>query len=941
MADQQAIRQVLASKGDEPLLDELVDKKGEKKTERRVIVIGRQGIYSFVPGGKLAREGHYINLLDLKSDNAQEVNLTFKDFKLNFASSRADHVISVIRLSHRAAFGGSPLAPKLNIQINPSSRFRELEPLEEQPLGGYINTYKTMCSAAADAKIRPDIEWDLENLFIPRRITDFNLKEFESPIATNELKPLLAALQMNTHFKSFIAKRIPFEKADIMNIIELLKHSTAIEQLVLQRNNLNREAVAAIADAMAANKALHLTRLSLDDNAIEDKGMLNVSNYISTINRGLVHLTVARCGISKAGIASLGNALKKNSHMTTTLSVLDISGNKFEADGSAAVAAFLAGANALTRLNLSNSLINPEVIFNAIIRGCSQLKFLDLSGNKMTKKDVSVLNKFLQSATQLSELTLSNTQMPPECVGEILMAISNNPYMKEVKLYLGENKFGLAGARVISTVVNKLQNIQSIDLRDNEFGEEGVTALIHAFLQNSCVKHLNIDANFKTRSKEKSKNSIEHIISLINAETALESLSISGGPKSELRLDVLPLIYELGTNTSLKSLDISGHQMGNKGAAALGKALQTNETLETLKWDGNLTTGTGFASFLIGLKRNFKLKNMPMPVYDIGAALRGNEIYDITRSVAKMEKLILRNQSPVSQFLSNELASTSNQFAFLGSVGREEVIKVSNKIKASGRKIARDDFTNTMAEVAGSDQLITQLFNLKEESNTLFEMQLKKKLDDFVESCIPIFGDVKTSLVGNITSAVSQSTKALEASTVKRLQTSLQFGGKDLPEEEFRRILLGQAHTELCQKANTALHSTVTITSDFLYEKYLALLQDLDFEISQNVRAEETTPVSAAPVKTASGSQKPSAAVSAPTASSLKPPPVKKPPAPPSRGGRPVSGAVTPAIPANVEALPKVESTLEHAQKGKPMGQANRKPPTRKPRPAPPSASSM
>lgn len=40
--------------------------------------------------------------------------------------------------------------------------------------------------------------------------------------------------------------------------------------------------------------------------------------------------------------------------------------------------------------------------------------------------------------------------------------------------------------------------------------------------------------------------------------------------------------------------------MANKGAFCLGKAIQTNDALETLKWDNNATTLQGFQSFAIG-----------------------------------------------------------------------------------------------------------------------------------------------------------------------------------------------------------------------------------------------------------------------------------------------------------------------------------------------------
>lgn len=65
----------------------------------------------------------------------------------------------------------------------------------------------------------------------------------------------------------------------------------------------------------------------------------------------------------------------------------------------------------------------------------------------------------------------------------------------------------------------------------------------------------------------------------------------------QLKQDLLPLLAVLALNTTLTSIDVSGHMMGNKGATALGKALQINKSLLHLAWDENGTTLPGFSYF--------------------------------------------------------------------------------------------------------------------------------------------------------------------------------------------------------------------------------------------------------------------------------------------------------------------------------------------------------
>jgi len=60
---------------------------------------------------------------------------------------------------------------------------------------------------------------------------------------------------------------------------------------------------------------------------------------------------------------------------------------------------------------------------------------------------------------------------------------------------------------------------------------------------------------------------------------------------------LIPLIDAIGTNDSIVYLDISGNNLGNRGAMAMSKALQTNTTLTTLHWDENGTTLQGFRNF--------------------------------------------------------------------------------------------------------------------------------------------------------------------------------------------------------------------------------------------------------------------------------------------------------------------------------------------------------
>jgi Ran GTPase-activating protein (RanGAP) involved in mRNA processing and transport len=54
---------------------------------------------------------------------------------------------------------------------------------------------------------------------------------------------------------------------------------------------------------------------------------------------------------------------------------------------------------------------------------------------------------------------------------------------------------------VLCSVADKLTNIASLDLSENEFGDEGVAIITEGLCYNSALKHLSLDKNFKSKTK--------------------------------------------------------------------------------------------------------------------------------------------------------------------------------------------------------------------------------------------------------------------------------------------------------------------------------------------------------------------------------------------------------------------------------------------------------
>jgi len=250
-------------------------------------------------------------------------------------------------------------------------------------------------------------------------------------------------------------------------------------------------------------------------------------------------------------------------------------------------------------------------------------------------------------------------------------------------------------------------------------------------------------------------------------------------------------------------------------------------------------------------------------------------------------------------------------------------------------------------EAEGQDNLMTSIYSTKDQYSQEFEDILKKSLGNYCKSLNPLFGKLKNLMISQICENVRNYHKILDDDTIKRLQMTLSYGGKDLSEEELERVLVSATSAELNSKANQALYSTVQIASDYLYEKMQDKLQDYLFEMNAAQEAEEAkknapvtsnthaTKPSPTPTKNPSGS---TITQNQPKPQPKVPPKSTKKPST-SKGGKPGKEDETEA---HIESLPKVESTLTHANKDKvALAQPKKRPPTRKPRPAPPSTTSM
>lgn len=163
-----------------------------------------------------------------------------------------------------------------------------------------------------------------------------------------DLIPIISALEYNTWFTKLRTNQVKLSHDNIDRILHVLRKSLNLEEIHLDNLGLKADFVNKLSSVLKLNLATALHTVDLSYNPIEDKGILiffhdvlliyyvlgatYLGSCIPKLNKGLVHLNLAHCGLSAKGINNLFSALCNNTNTFSTLTYLNLSGNNLKDD---------------------------------------------------------------------------------------------------------------------------------------------------------------------------------------------------------------------------------------------------------------------------------------------------------------------------------------------------------------------------------------------------------------------------------------------------------------------------------------------------------------------------------------------------------------------------------------------------------------------------------
>jgi len=254
-----------------------------------------------------------------------------------------------------------------------------------------------------------------------------------------------------------------------------------------------------------------------------------------------------------------------------------------------------------------NKLVDDAGVLGKLLaKDDSQLKALDLGGNKLSFDGMKCIAEGLTHNTTLKELHLDKNGLSPEAV--IMLAEGLGDSSPLTVLNLQHNNLGPDGASSLKTVLQNIVSLERVQLGGNELGDEGIALIAKAVAAHPNITHLDLSDNELSGASENVARMIANTDRLLHLNLADNLIDESNG---------LLICAGLKQNTSIQRLDMSRNTFQDLAGVAIGDMLENNDTLEELVLEGNDISDSSAESIADALIANNALRFLDLSHNDI------------------------------------------------------------------------------------------------------------------------------------------------------------------------------------------------------------------------------------------------------------------------------------------------------------------------------------
>ena len=282
---------------------------------------------------------------------------------------------------------------------------------------------------------------------------------------------------------------------------------------------------------------------------------------------------------AKRALTVIGDALS----ICDALRSLNLSDNALGAKGIRALGSLLAGRAELQELLLCNNGLAADagdLIASAVLETApTKLKKLHFHNNLLETAGSVALAPIVENSPMLEDFRFSSLRLGRD--GSVRISKALRPRLGETlrHLNLSDNTFGEEGAEALADVLGDAAVLETLLLRDDALGDDGVQAVCKA-LVHGAPRLFKLDVS----GNEMEAGAARQLGKLVSAGRLTEVFAEDNELGSS---GACALAREISDEARVEVLDVSGSEIGGRGALRLATAVQELEGLKTLRMDAN------------------------------------------------------------------------------------------------------------------------------------------------------------------------------------------------------------------------------------------------------------------------------------------------------------------------------------------------------------------
>ena len=467
-----------------------------------------------------------------------------------------------------------------------------------------------------------------------------------------DLKPVFQALKFLPTISGIQMKDVG--RPDFFYAIaDIVRDSPTIRLISLEACNVS-EGIPEFAYALTQNENLHLEYLDISDNPFND--LTPLSGALASNQGDLWYLDFSNCGMSNQAVFVAMTSLITNENLWGIIH-LDFRGAIVREDSVNLILTYLslvAENNSCTLKFLSFGSITTHLahVIHALCKYQQPIEAFYLNGSTFDEQALIELLLFVQKSTTLQELDISDTNLKPDDIYKVIIAISRNNALESVDLHLnGLHLNGSKLKRVLEAFEEtKTFRWQTLTFEDNDLSPKDVDNLVSVLKKMPTLTGLSISHNLK-----KGQSSVNAVENILDHLTKLQKLWIAGD-ESRYIGKKLASIFRKASNKDLLIFDISHNHIKDEGLEELKRLVRSSTQLYELMIDGSHPhKPETLIDFMSEVAKSKTLRRMKFPADDVDYLIRRfvpkkereQVFYNMSLKQREVQDTLLRNQTSI------------------------------------------------------------------------------------------------------------------------------------------------------------------------------------------------------------------------------------------------------------------------------------------------------